>query len=194
MNGSQSLRCCLFGCHPSLHCHYDITLTSLWHHCTWNNDRKDLCFPSLYIVWWGNNCRNASWYLLLLLPVRIGLFPCYIYILSKLKKIIGVIQKHSMCVKMWNPDIIFQANTEAPPPPTLFLPNLKLYLLNDNANILFIHMLQVNNITYRFLSKQFIYWSAYSKRRLLHSKFLPALFKQKSEGPHIWFLQFGSLF
>ncbi len=30
------------------------------------------------------------------------------------------------------------------------------------------------------------------KGRLLHSKFLSALFK-KSEVPHFWFLQFGSL-
>ncbi len=31
------------------------------------------------------------------------------------------------------------------------------------------------------------------KGRLLHSKFLSTLFEQKSEGPHVWFLQIGSL-
>ncbi len=31
------------------------------------------------------------------------------------------------------------------------------------------------------------------KGTLLHSKFLSALFKQMSEGPHFWLLQFGSL-
>ncbi len=35
--------------------------------------------------------------------------------------------------------------------------------------------------------------STHPKGRLLHSPFLFALFKQNSEGPHFWFLQFASL-
>ncbi len=43
-----------------------------------------------------------------------------------------------------------------------------------------------------FVSMYFML-AAHPKGRLLHSKFLSALFKQKSEGPHFWLLQFGSL-
>ncbi len=62
-----------------------VIMTSHWHHYDVTareiTIKKTFVFlHSLYIVWWGNNCRNASRYLLLLLPVRIGLSPCYIYI------------------------------------------------------------------------------------------------------------------
>ncbi len=44
------------------------------------------------------------------------------------------------------------------------------------------------------MDKTYVFYiSTHLKGRLLHSKFLSALFKQKSEGPHFWLLQFGSL-
>ncbi len=59
--------------------------------------------------------------------------------------------------------------------------------------ILFKNLQQIFQLTTPDESTACIFTSGtHPKCRLLHSKFLSALFKQKSEGLHFWFLQFGS--
>ncbi len=67
----------------------------------------------------------------------------------------------------------------------------------DTSNIIICKFRTFNNKTYLFcqtvMGNNIAPLQNTPEGRLLHSKYFSALFKQKSEGPHFWFLQFGSL-
>ncbi len=69
---------------------------------------------------------------------------------------------------------------------------LKIGFFSNNYNRFF-SLQPLMSLPTAWLKRMYFKSRAHPKGMLLHSKFLSALFKQKSEGPHFWFLQFGSL-
>ncbi len=70
-------------CFPSADVYCDVILTSLWRHNTNITFYLYVIFlHSFYIVWWGSNCRNASWLSMLFCQFSV-VFSCkYLHILN----------------------------------------------------------------------------------------------------------------